>query len=215
MKAKLLVISLIFSALILAGCGKKDAPKTDTKSPTTSGKDTTKSSGSDNKSAGDKKLTKSTEKKDMTKPAPADWTKLQMKDGKVRFHLPSAWNVKENSEIRFVAMDNDETMGTTAVIFNDETITADDLLAKALADFDFDPEGQAFPFEENGIQGDFTTARGKINGTDMMMYIMSAIDTNGKGNYVVYVYTPTTMFEKNQATMDRILTSVEVGSQTK
>ena len=42
----------------------------------------------------------------------------------------------------------------------------------------------------------------------MMMYIMSAIEADGAGNYVIYIYTPTDQFAANSTTMEKILYSI-------
>src|SRR5690606_23953220 len=110
---------------------KEEAPKTDTKAPTT-----------ENKTSGDKqkKEIKKSEapKKDVTQEAPEDWTQLTSGDEKVDFSLPSAWTIEENSETRFSTLSEDKTMGTVLVTFPNDQITSEDLLELALADFDFE-----------------------------------------------------------------------------
>ncbi len=206
--ASLLVVLLMF-AFIAGSCGKKDS-KTETKTDT---KTDTKTQTTDKKE-GDKKkkeIKKSdAPKKEIKSDVPADWTELVSKDGKFTFSAPSHWTIAADSETKFTAMSEDKSMGTTFVIFSNDQITADELLGLALADFDFEPDGEAFAFTESNMEGYITVAKGKIDGTDMMMYVMSAIENGGKGNYVLYVFTPTANFEKNNATMEKILYSAKL-----
>lgn len=206
--ASLLVVLLMF-AFIAGSCGKKDS-KTETKTDT---KTDTKTQTTDKKE-GDKKkkeIKKSdAPKKELKSDVPADWTALVSKDGKFTFSAPSNWTIAADTETKFTAMSEDKSMGTTFVIFSNDQITSDELLGLALADFDFEPDGEAFAYEEGNMEGYITTARGKIDGTDMMMYVMSAIENGGKGNYVLYIFTPTANFEKNNATMEKILYSAKL-----
>ena len=149
-------------------------------------------------------------KKELKSDVPADWTALVSKDGKFTFSAPSNWTITADTETKFTAMSEDKTMGVTFVIFANDKITSDELMGLALADFDFEPDGEAFAYEEGNMEGYVTTARGKIDGTDMMMYVMSAIENGGKGNYVLYIFTPTANFEKNSPTMEKILFSAKL-----
>ena len=202
-KTRAIIFSLLISSLVLAGCGKKDeAPKTEDK-PKTENK-------TENQSSGKKKEIKKSEqpKQDVTKEAPEDWTALATSDGKVTFYLPSQWTVTENSTNRFATLSEDQTMGTTLVIFPNDKISSDDLLEAALGDFDYEPDGEANEIQVGNIEGYITAARGNINGQDMMMYVMSAIEADGAGNYVIYIYTPTDQFEANSQMMEDILYSI-------
>ena len=197
------LLSFLISAFLLTGCGKKEeAPKTDTKTPPTT----------ENQTSGDKKkkeIKKSeAPKKDVTEKAPEDWTQLTSGDEKVEFSLPSAWTIEENSETRFSTLSEDKTMGTVLVTFPNDQISSEDLLELALADFDFEPDGEANEIQVGNVNGYITAARGNVNGTDMMMYIMSAVEADGAGNYIIYVYTPTDQFAANSATMETILYSI-------
>ncbi|MEO8514424.1 MAG: hypothetical protein ABI543_12760 [Ignavibacteria bacterium] len=203
-----LVILIIF-AFSISSCGKKDT-KTETKTDT---KTDTKTQTTDKKESDKKKkeFKKSdAPKKEIKSDVPADWTELVSKDGKFTFSAPSHWTISSDTETKFTAMSEDKTVGTTFVIFANDKITSDELLGLALADFDFDPDGEAFAYEEGNMEGYITTARGKIDGTDMMMYVMSAVENGGKGNYVLYIFTPTANFEKNNATMEKILYSAKL-----
>ena len=199
----------MFAYIERSGGGKKDV-KTDTK---TDKKTDTKTQTTDKKE-GDKKKKEfkksDAPKKEIKSDVPADWTELVSKDGKFTFSAPSHWTIAADSETKFTAMSEDKSMGTTFVIFSNDQITADELLGLALADFDFEPDGEAFAFTESNMEGYITVAKGKIDGTDMMMYVMSAIENGGKGNYVLYVFTPTANFEKNNATMEKILYSAKL-----
>jgi predicted small lipoprotein YifL len=197
------LFAVLFTVVSLSGCGKKEeAPKTDTNTPPTT----------ENQTSGDKKkkeIKKSeAPKKDVTQEAPEDWTQLTSGDEKVEFSLPSAWTVEENSETRFSTLSEDKTMGTVLVTFPNDQISSEDLLELALGDFDFEPDGEANEIQVGNVDGYITAARGNVNGTDMMMYIMSAVESDGSGNYVIYVYTPTEMFQANSATMEQILYSI-------
>jgi len=99
-------------------------------------------------------------------------------------------------------------MGTVLVTSPNDQISSEDLLELALGDFDFEPDGEANEIQVGNVDGYITAARGNVNGTDMMMYIMSAVESDGSGNYVIYVYTPTEMFQANSATMEQILYSI-------
>lgn len=203
--ASLIVVLLIF-AFIASSCGSKKDVKTDTKTDTKT-QTTDKKEGDKKK----KEIKKSdAPKKELKSDVPADWTELVSKDGKFHFSAPSNWTISSDTETKFTAMSEDKTMGTTFVIFSNDKITADELLELALADFDFDPDGEAFAYEEGNMEGFITVARGKIDGADMMMYVMSAIENGGKGNYVLYIFTPTANFEKNNATMEKILYSAKL-----
>lgn len=203
--ASLIVVLLMF-AFIASSCGSKKDVKTDTKTDTKT-QTTDKKEGDKKK----KEIKKSdAPKKELKSDVPADWTELVSKDGKFHFSAPSNWTISSDTETKFTAMSEDKTMGTTFVIFSNDKITADELLELALADFDFDPDGEAFAYEEGNMEGFITVARGKIDGADMMMYVMSAIENGGKGNYVLYIFTPTANFEKNNATMEKILYSAKL-----
>lgn len=205
--------SLLVIAIIASGCGKKEesTTSTDKKDTKTTETKTTDTKTTDTKSSGDKKELKKSDapKKDITEKAPEDWTALESGDGRVQFSLPSKWTVEENSATKFVTLSEDKTMGTNLVTFSNDQITSDELLAAALADFDFQPEGEANAIVLDGIEGYMSVAKGNINGQDMMMYIMSAVEPEGKGNYVIYIYTPTEMFEKNSPTLEKILHSID------
>jgi hypothetical protein len=201
-KATVFLFVFLISAVLFTGCGKKEeAPKTDTNAPKT-----------ENQTSGDKKkkeIKKSeAPKKDVSQPAPEDWTELTTGDEKVEFSLPSAWTIEENSETRFSTLSEDKSMGTVLVTFPNDQITSEDLLELALADFDFEPDGEANEIQVGNVDGYITAARGNIGGQDMMMYIMSAVESDGSGNYIIYVYTPTEQFEANSATMEQILYSI-------
>lgn len=203
--ASLIVVLLMF-AFIASSCGSKKDVKTDTKTDTKT-QTTDKKEGDKKK----KEIKKSdAPKKELKSDVPADWTELVSKDGKFHFSAPSNWTISSDTETKFTAMSEDKTMGTTFVIFSNDKITADELLGLALADFDFDPDGEAFAYEEGNMEGYITVARGKIDGADMMMYVMSAIENGGKGNYVLYIFTPTANFEKNNTTMEKILYSAKL-----
>ncbi len=194
---------LVVFLFLFSGCGKKDdkTTSTDTKSKTTETK-------KDDKKKKDFK--KSSEpKKDIKTPVEPTWTKLTSSDGKMIFSLPSDWTITENTDTRLGTMSPDSTMGSTAVVFGNDKISADDLLGMALADFDFNPEGEAHFVEIGDIEAYYVGAVGKINGVEMSMLIMSAIDASSHGNYVVYAYTPTANYAKNQKTMEDILFSVD------
>ncbi len=200
----MMLLLFLTSSFILAGCGKKDeAPKTENKNQT-------ENKTSDNQSSGKKKEIKKSEKpkEDVTMEAPEEWTSLATSDGKVTFYLPSEWTVEENSPTRFSTLSEDKTMGTVLVVFPNNQISSEELLEAALGDFDYEPDGEANEIQVGNIEGFITAARGNINGQDMMMYIMSAIEADGSGNYVIYIYTPTDQFEANSETMTNILYSI-------
>lgn len=211
-KLNLAVFFAVFLGLtiIFNGCGEKKDTKTDTK---TDQKTDSKTQTSDKKE-GDKKkkdFKKSdAPKKELKADVPAEWTELVSKDGKFHFNAPSNWTIASDTETKFTAMSEDKSVGLTFVIFSNDQITSDELLGLALADFDFEPDGEAFGYTEGNMEGYITAARGKIDGTDMMMYVMSAVENGGKGNYVLYIFTPTANFEKNNATMETILYSAKL-----
>ncbi|MBL8016166.1 MAG: hypothetical protein JNK43_02760 [Ignavibacteria bacterium] len=205
-----IAVVLIIIAFAFSSCGDKKETKTDTK---TDSKTDTKTQTTDKKE-GDKKkkdFKKSdAPKKELKSEVPADWTELVSKDGKFTFSAPSNWTIASDTENKFTAMSEDKSMGLTFVIFSNDQITSDELLGLALADFDFEPDGEAFGYTEGNMEGYITAARGKIGGEDMMMYVMSAVENGGKGNYVLYVFTPTASFDKNNATMEKILYSAKL-----
>ena len=207
--SSLLVILIIF-AFSAAGKKKKKDTKTETKTDT---KTDSKSQTTDKKE-GDKKKKEfkksDAPKKELKADVPAEWTALVSKDGKFTFSAPSNWTISSDTETKFTAMSEDKSVGLTFVIFSNDQITSDELLGLALADFDFEPDGEAFAYTEGNMEGYITAARGNIEGTDMMMYVMSAIENGGKGNYVLYVFTPTANFDKNNATMETILYSAKL-----
>lgn len=200
---KALFTLLLIAAFVFAGCGKKEEKKTDTKTDT---KTQTTDKKTDDKKK--KEIKKSdAPKKEIKSDVPSDWTELVSKDGKFKFSAPSHWTITDDSPTKFTAMNEDKTMGVTFVIFANDKITSDELLALALGDFDFDPSGEAFAYTEGNMEGYITVARGKMDGTDMMMYVMSAVENGGKGNYILYSYTTTANFDKNSATLEKILYS--------
>lgn len=192
---------VVLSLFLLSGCGKKDEKAPETKT-------TTNETKTDSKKK--KEVKKSSEPKKEVKPeVAADWTKLTSSDGKMSFSLPSEWTITENTSTRLGTLSPDSTMGSTAVVFANEKIDADDLLEMALADFDFEPEGEAHYVQIGDIEAYYVGAVGKINGVEMSMLIMSAIDASSHGNYVVYTYTPTANYSANEKTMENILFSVD------
>lgn len=201
------LLAVLFTVVSLSGCGKKEEapPTTENKTPSTETQNT------ENKSSGQKKEIKKSEqpKQDVTKEAPEDWTALTSSDEKVIFHLPSEWTVEDNSETRFSTLSPDKTMGTVLVVFPNDEITSEDLLEAALSDFDYEPDGEANAIQVGNVEGYITAARGNINGQDMMMYVMSAIEADGSGNYVIYIYTPTSEFKNNSDVMTDILYSID------
>jgi predicted small lipoprotein YifL len=201
-----LFVVLFAVTFFLTGCGKKEEPKTDKKTDT---KTETKTETTDKKDDKKKKDFKKSDapKKQIKSEVPADWTELVSKDGKFTFKAPSNWIIGADSETKFSATSEDNSMGLTFVIFANDKITSDELLGLALADFDFEPDGEAFAYEEGNMEGYITAARGKLNGVDMMMYVMSAVENGGTGNYVLYTFTPTANFEKNGPTLEQILYS--------
>ena len=195
---------IVLSLFLLSGCGKKDDKVTTTDSKD---KKTTETKTDSKKKTEVKKS--SEPKKEIKPPVEADWTKLTSSDGKMTFSLPSEWIITENTSTRLGTMSPDSTMGSTAVEFSNDKISADDLLEMALADFDFEPEGEAHYVQIGDIEAYYVGAVGKINGVEMSMLIMSAIDGSSHGNYVVYAYTPTANYAKNEKTMENILFSVD------
>lgn len=206
-----MLVIMVLMVFMATSCGKKET-KTDTK--TDSKTETKTDTKTTDKKEGDKKkkdFKKSdAPKKELKSDVPADWTELVSKDGKFTFSAPSHWTIAADSENKFSAVSEDKSVGLTFVIFANDKVTSDELLGLALADFDFEPDGEAFAYEEGNMEGYITAARGKIDGTDMMMYVMSAIENGGHGNYVLYVFTPTANFEKNSATMEKILYSAKL-----
>lgn len=201
MKSLALLVLFLF---LISGCGKKEE-KTST---TTDTKKSTTESSTDSKKK--KEVKKSSEPKKEVKPeVESGWTKLSSNDGKMSFSLPSEWIITENTSTRLGTMSPDSTMGSTAVVFPNDKISADDLLEAALGDFDFEPEGEAHYVQIGDIEAYYVGAVGKINGVEMSMLIMSAIDASSHGNYVVYAYTPTANYAKNEKTMENILFSVD------
>lgn len=205
-----IAVVLMIIAFAFTSCGDKKDTKTDTK---TDSKTDTKTQTTDKKESDKKKkdFKKSdAPKKELKSEVPSDWTELVSKDGKFTFSAPSNWTIASDTENKFTAMSEDKSMGTTFVIFSNDQITSDELLGLALADFDFDPDGEAFAYTEGNMEGYITAARGNIGGEDMMMYVMSAVENGGKGNYILYVFTPTASFEKNNATMEKVLYSAKL-----
>jgi len=199
-----LVLAVMFLAVI-SGCGKKDE-KVSTTTPDT--KTSTTETKTDSKKKKDFK--KSSAPKEEIKPTvDPSWTKLTSSDGKMMFSLPSEWIISESTTTKLSTISPDSTMGSVAVVFDNNKISADDLLGMALADFDFEPEGEAHYAQIGDIEAYYVGAVGKIGGEEMSMLIMSAIDAGSGGNYVVYAFTPTSMYEKNQKTMEEILFSVD------
>lgn len=199
----------ILAAFLISGCGKKeDATKKDDKKDTkTQTKDTTKKS--DNKTI---KKSDAPKKKE-TPVIPADWVDIKSPDGKLIFKLPGHWTGESKSEKghdAFVAENTDKSMGLTAIAFGDEKVTADDLLVAQLTAFSFEPDGDAFPIETENVDGWVVVAHGDVDGTKTMMYMMSMIDKNSPGNYLVYVYSLSDKFAANKETMENILFSVDV-----
>jgi len=192
--------------VLLSGCGKKDektSTTTDTKPKTES------TSSTDSKKKKDFKKSSEPKQQISTPKETADWTKLTSKDGKMTFKLPSEWIITENTTTKLGTISNDSTMGSVAVVFGNDKITADDLLGMALADFDFEPEGEAHYAQIGDVEAYYVGAVGKINGQEMSMLIMSAIDASTNGNYVVYAFTPVEMYDKNKSVMEDILFSVD------
>ncbi len=206
MKKNSLLVFVVMLAFLISGCGKKETTSTtskDTKTTTTDTKTTTT----------DKKKTevkKSTEpKKEIKAETPPSWTRLTSSDGKMQYSLPSAWTITENSKTKLATLSPDSTMGATVIEFGNDKLSADDLLGLALADFDFNPEGEAHYVQLGDIEAYYVGAVGKINGQDMSMLIMSGIDASSNANYVVYAYTPTASYDKNAKTIEEILFSVD------
>ncbi len=192
---------LVLCLFLISGCGKKDEKAPETKTTTTETKTDSKKK---------KEVKKSSEpKKEITPTTDASWTKLTSNDGKMSFSLPSDWTITENTQTRLGTISPDSTMGSTAVVFGNEKISAEDLLEMSLADFDFEPEGEAHYAQIGDIEAYYVGAVGKINGVEMSMLIMSAIDASSNGNYVVYAYTPTANYSANEKTMEQILFSVD------
>lgn len=204
-----IVVVLMFALFAVSSCGDKKDVKTDSKTDTKTDTKTQTTEKKDDKKKKDFKKSDAP-KKELKADVPADWTELVSKDGKFHFSAPSNWTISSDTETKFTAMSEDKSMGTTFVIFSNDQITADELLGLALADFDFEPDGEAFAFTENNMEGYITAAKGTIDGTEMMMYVMSAIENGGKGNYVLYIFTPVANFEKNNATMETILYSAKL-----
>src|SRR5258706_6339777 len=101
-------------------------------------------------------------------------------------------------------------MGLTAIAFGNEKVTADDLLIAQLSAFSFEPDGEAFPMETDNIDGWVVAAHGDVDGTKTMMYMISMIDKNSPGNYLVYIYSLSDKFTANSDTMQKVLYSVDV-----
>ncbi len=198
---------LILSAILISGCGKKDdtTKKTDTKTDTTKKTDTKKT---------DKTVKKSdAPKKKETPVIPAEWVDITSPDGKLHFKIPGHWTATSKNEKghdAFVALNADSTMGLTAIAFGDEKVTADDLLVAQLMAFSAEPDGELFPIETDNVDGWVVTAEGDVDGSKMTMYMMSMIDKNSPGNYLVYVYTLPAKFAANKETMENVLFSVDV-----
>ena len=204
-KSSLLVLVVMF-AFLISGCGKKD----DKTSSTTTDKKTTETKTSTTTDKKKTEVKKSEEpKKEIKAETPPEWTKVQSSDGKMTLSLPSHWEITENTSTKLATMSPDKTMGSTIVVFNNENLSADDLLGLSLADFDFKPEGEAHHVQLGDIEAYYVGAVGKIDGQDMSMLIMSAIDASSKGNYVVYAFTPTANYDKNSKTLEEILFSVD------
>ena len=214
MKKNLFVVLVLATFVLLNGCGKKDDTSTagkDNKNQTSSNDNKTKTEGQNKTDGKDKKLNKSSEKKDLKTEVPTEWTELASNDGQVSLKLPSNWKISESTDTKLVVVNEDQTLGVTAIEFANKDITSDELLETAFADFDFEPDGEAYPIQHGDVEGYLSVARGNINGADMLMYVMSAVDNAGKGNYVVYIYTPTANFEKNKDMMEKVLAGLKIG----
>lgn len=207
MKFSMLALFVSF-AILLASCGgKKDEVKKDDKTKQT----TTKTDTSKTK----KDVKKSDAPKKEEKPAiPSDWYDLNSPDGKLHFKLPGQWSADSKSEKggqnSFTSESPDKSMGLVAMEFPDAKVTADELLIAQINALDFEPDGSAFPVETENSEGWVCVVKGDIAGTNCIMYMFSLIDKNSPGNYLVYVWAPTDKYTANEATIEKIVFSVDV-----
>jgi len=206
-KNRLFLALFIALAVLVSSCGKKDEskkeePKKDDKKTTTQ-TDTKKP-----------ELKKSTEpKKKETPTIPAGWIDITSPDGKLVFKMPENWTAKSENEKghdAFTAESPDKSMGLVAIAFPNADVTSDGLLAAQLQEFKFDPDGDAIPVETDNVDGWLVVAKSNLDSSPTMMYMMSMIDKDGPGNYVIYIFTDPAKFAASKETMENILFSVDI-----
>jgi hypothetical protein len=205
-KLTILAVFISFSFLIAACGGKKDEVKKDDKKQTDKKTETSQTK---------KEVKKSDAPKKEEKPSiPEDWYDLNSPDGKLHFMLPGKWSADSKSEKggenSFTSESPDKSMGLVAMEFPDAKVTADDLLVAQITTLDFEPEGSAFPVETENSEGWVCVVKGDLAGTSCIMYMFSLIDKNSPGNYLVYVWSPTDKYAANEATIEKIIYSVDV-----
>lgn len=142
------------------------------------------------------------------KALPQEWDTFESKDFNIKFDVPADWTSAAYTESDIPYLESfspDESMSLIVYAYKSMDISAVDLLRQAADDLGIALVGEANEKDINGLNAWITEATGILYEVNAGLFIMAA--TYEDNNYVAYVFSEESRFEKNADTMNKIINS--------
>lgn len=140
-----------------------------------------------------------------------EWDTYESGDYNFSISIPSDWKTSTGEEDGIPYLESispDETLSLFIFVYKDETIGLQQLMDNAISDMGVGIVGEASPHNLNGLNALVAKAFGNINGVEIDMLVVTA--TFNENNYVAYTFTASDNYDKNSATMTKIINSLSV-----
>lgn len=142
---------------------------------------------------------------------PQEWDTYESGDYNFSISIPADWKTSTGEEDGIPYLESispDETLSLFIFVYNDETIGLQQLMDNAISDMGVAIVGEASPQNLNGLDALVAKAFGSIDGVEIDMFVTTA--TFNENKYVAYTFTASDNYDKNSATMTKIINSLAV-----
>ncbi len=137
------------------------------------------------------------------------WESYSSEKHNIKFSVPGKWKTTSGTNpngVPFLESESpDGSLYLMVYAYTDSSLSTEDLLDKAVDDLGLKLTGEANEEEINGLHAWVAEATGRIDGQPVGLFIMAA--TYDEHNYVAYVFTEQSKFDKNADVMNKILDS--------
>lgn len=137
------------------------------------------------------------------------WEWFSSEKHNIKFSVPGKWKTSSGTNANGVPFleseSSDGSLYLMVYAYKDSSLSTEDLLDKAVDDLGVKLTGEANEEEINGLHAWVGEATGRIEGQPVGLFIMAA--TLDEDNYVAYVFTEQSKFDKNAPVMNKILDS--------
>lgn len=137
------------------------------------------------------------------------WETFEAKEYNLKINVPQNWSTStgEIDGIPYLeSVSPDETVYLMIYVYQDASISTEQLLDNAVNDLGIALEGEATNRNLNGMDAWVAEAGGVINDDMVGLYVAAA--TYDVNNYVAYIFTGIDFFEKNYKVMNQIIESM-------